>query len=340
MANPAEVLRGADVSHHQEALDVGILARNGFRYVVARTAQAPGGKYGTTKDRAYAKHKANAARAGLLFSSYFYLGDKMSAEGNVSLHASVEPDRNIPVMLDWENGSGNAAFLHACHGAFRNAGYHVWSVYAPRWYWQAQGSQSLAGLPPLVSSRYPDNAPGDYDAEYRAVPESYWTGYGGLGVGMLQFTSSGRVPGYGGNLDLLAYKGSVAQLEDWWNPGTPNPTPKPEGEGEVALLERINVKASMDSTGFLIRSLNGSPQARLIVRPPDVDWSKRTTETPVWQGHVYAYGDGGAGIGHDPMFTKSFDKKVIADAVIPLPGALHARYEYSCAKDFILEVHG
>lgn len=341
MADPTGVLRGSDVSHHQEGLDVSLFRQDGIDYIVARTAQARGGKYGTTIDRAYRKHKANTAKGGMLFSSYFYLGNGLTPQQNVELHASVEPDRSVPLMLDWENGSGNTAFLHATNAAFKAAGYYVWGTYAPRWYWQAQGG-TLAGLPPLVSSRYADNAPGNWDAEYRSTPESYWAGYGGNTVGMLQFTSSGRVRAYPTrSLDLLAYKGSRSQLANWWNPGTPLPKPKPtEGEGDVSLLERIEVKASMSETGFQIRTLNGSPQAKLIVRPPDMDWRTRTTETPVWQGHVYAYGDGNAGIGHDPMFTPGFDPKVISDAVIPLPGALHARYEYSCKKDFILEVHG
>ncbi|HEY3482523.1 MAG TPA: hypothetical protein VGL02_26835, partial [Streptomyces sp.] len=182
--DPTGVLRGVDVSHHQLDIDVGRLPVD---FVIARTAQAAGGRYATTRDRAYAQHKTNAARGGKLFSSYCYLGSGLSATENAALHASVEPDRNVPVMLDWEEGSGNGGFLRACETEFARVGFFVWGKYAPRWYWQAQGSPDLSGGAPLVSSRYADNAPGDWDSEYRSTPSSYWLPYAGNIVRMLQF---------------------------------------------------------------------------------------------------------------------------------------------------------
>ncbi|MFD5244988.1 hypothetical protein ACFWIW_10615 [Amycolatopsis sp. NPDC058340] len=204
------VLRGVDVSHHQEGLDVGRLPVD---YVIARTAQAAGGRYGTTRDRAYAKHKVNAIRGGKLFCSYLYLGNAISAAANVALHASIEPDRGVPVMVDWEDGSGDGAFLRAVISEFGKAGYRVVLTYAPKWYWQKVGSPRLDGLPPLVSSRYPDNNPAGYEAQYEKCPASFWNGYGGNTVGVLQFSSSGRLDPYpGNNLDLLAFRGTRPQF--------------------------------------------------------------------------------------------------------------------------------
>lgn len=208
--DPTGVLRAVDVSHHQDGIDVGRLP---VELVIARTAQAAGGKYGTTVDRAYAKHKANARRAGKLFCSYLYLGNAISAAANAALHASVEPDRGVPVMADWEDGSGNAAFLRAVVAELKKLGYRVALTYAPRWYWQAQGSPSLAGLPPLVSSRYPDRVPGDFDTQYRKIPTSFWDGYGGNTVAMVQISANGRLQPYPGtDLDLDAYRGTRTQL--------------------------------------------------------------------------------------------------------------------------------
>lgn len=338
MANPAGVLFGVDVSHHQEGLDVGKLP---IDYVIARTAQAPGGKYGLTRDRYYAQHKANAERGGKLFSSYFYLGNGRSAEGNVSLHAEIEPDRKIPVMLDWEEGSGNGNLLHAAVGAFAQAGYHVWGTYAPRWYWQSQGSPDLSGLPPLVSSRYPDMAPGTLANEYASTPESYWLGYGNNVVRMLQFSSAVRFAAYpSNNFDGDAFKGTHAELADWWNPGTPNPVNPITPGDDVSLIRTIRVKASPTVTGIQIPGLPGGPNCKFVVRPPGFDWTTRTTATPVWQNNVLAYGNRNQGIGHNPMNDPNFDKKLTADTEIPLPGALNARYEYSANADFDLDIYG
>lgn len=211
MADLAGVLFGHDVSHHQEGVDVGQLAGV---FIIARTAQAAGGQYGTTIDRMYATHKANARRAGKLFGAYFYLGSSLSAASNAALHESIEPDRSIPVMLDWETGSGNVAFLRSCAAAFESLGYNVFLTYAPQWYLNgAGGGGSLAGLPPLCSSKYPDMNPDDIISEYIDESESAWNGYGGNTVLVLQFTSSGRDAAYPTvNLDTLAYKGTMAQL--------------------------------------------------------------------------------------------------------------------------------
>jgi lysozyme len=208
--DPTGVLRGVDASHHQEDIDVGRLPVD---FVIARTAQAAGGKYGTTRDRAYAKHKANAQRAGKLFCSYLYLGNAVSPAANAALHASIEPDRSVPMMVDWEDGSGDGAFLRAVVAELGKLDYQVRLTYAPRWYWQKVGSPSLAGLPPLVSSRYPDRNPGDFDTQYRKIPANFWDGYGGNTVAVVQISANGRLQPYPGtDLDLNAYRGTRDQF--------------------------------------------------------------------------------------------------------------------------------
>jgi hypothetical protein len=202
---------GHDVSHHQTGVDVSRLAG---RFIIARTAQAKGGQYATTVDRMYATHKANARKGGKIFGTYLYLGSGISAASNAALHASIEPDRSIPVMVDWENGSGNVAFLRACVDELRRLGYTVNLTYAPQWYLNgAGGGGSLAGLPPLCSSKYASTTPGPIAAKYAQAPASYWNGYGGNSVSVLQFSSVGRDAAYPGNdLDCLAFQGSEAQL--------------------------------------------------------------------------------------------------------------------------------
>lgn len=334
MADLTGVTRGYDLSHHND-VDAGRLQGD---FVIARTAQAKGGQYGDTLDRLYKRHRDAARRAGKLFSSYFYVGSGRSAEGNVALHESVEPDRNIPIMLDWENGSGSAALLESVYGAFRNAGYFVWGLYAPRWYWQAQGSPDLSWGPPLVTSRYADNAPGAYESEYRSTPESYWSSYGGNIVRMLQFTSVGRDPAYPGiNLDMDAFKGTRAQLAAWWNPGKPNPAPAP-GEiptGGTDLYERIHVVPPDKGEHFVrIKSLPGTPGAAVIIRRVQPD-----TSTPMWVGDIFAWGSDSQGIGHNPKVEKR-GERVLSDRRYDLPNALWCDLYYSASEEFWIDVVG
>lgn len=236
---------GHDVSHHQEGVDVSRLAG---RFIIARTAQAKGGQYATTIDRMYATHKANALKGKKIFGSYFYLGNGISAASNVALHASIEPDRKIPVMVDWENGSGNVAFLRSCVEELQRLGYTVNLTYAPQWYLNgAGGGGSLAGLPPLCSSKYASTIPGPISDKLAQAPASYWNGYGGNNVSVLQFSSVGRDAAYpGNNLDCLAYPGSEAQLAKLFGVAAPTTTSfNPEEDNMAELKASTNASVTL-----------------------------------------------------------------------------------------------
>jgi hypothetical protein len=341
MANASGVIFGADVSHHQNSLPP--LALSSLSFLIARTAQANGGKYGTTKDKMYGTHKAAAIRAGVLFSAYFYIGVGLTPQQNVDLHASIEPDRSIPVMLDWEEGSGDGAFLRAVHRAFVAAGYRVWGSYAPNWYWKAQGQPNLAGLPPIVSSRYPNMVPGPLASEWAETPESFWSGYGGNTVLMIQFTSSGRINGYNGNLDLNAFRGTRAQLAQlWYGAGQPVVEPEHEGDDEVSLIATIDMIASGDKRTEYLRELPGGKNARLVIRVPEMDWTTHAGAATVWLGNVMVFGSGNGGLpGTDPYFQEpTGDKAVDYDRVIPIPDALYGSLDYSCNLPWKLEIWG
>ena len=115
------------------------------------------------------------------------------------------------MIPDVEANSGSVSLTRDIVKRLRAAGYRVPLLYLPRWYWQQIGSPSLAGLPPLWSSRYPDNKIGGIKDEYRDVPPHFWDGYGGLPVAVLQFTSSARVAGRA-PIDGNAYRGTLTKL--------------------------------------------------------------------------------------------------------------------------------
>lgn len=337
MATLAGVTRVVDVSHHQQDIDVGTL--QGIDGVIARTAQAKGGQYGTTLDRAYRVHKANATRAGKLLTSYFYLGSGLTPRQNAELHASIEPDRGVGVMLDWENGSGNGDFLKAAYGEFRALGYSVWGTYAPRWYWEGQGRPDLRDLPPLVSSRYKDNNPGSFEAEYTGTPDSYWAGYGNNTVRLLQFTSVGRVAPYTGrDLDLNAFQGSRAQLAAWWNPGTPNPAPNPADIDRFEeVMEIVHVVPPNAGSNSVRLFLSGSDSAAVIVRPK---LKGDGFSNPMWVGDIFAWGNNKTGVGHNPTQDPNYNNKLVSHRRYDLPGALWCDLNYSAAEEFDIAIVG
>lgn len=197
---------GVDVSHHQPALNFVAMRQEGVEFAFIKATE------GTFIDNEFGDNLNRARSAGMLVGAYHYQRSNSSAAAQVvTIQRRVPLD--VPVLLDVEANSGGVSLTRELVDLLRSVGYRVPLLYLPRWYWQQLGSPSLAGLPPLWSSRYPDNVAGTLVDEYAAVPPSYWNGYGGLAVAVLQFTSSARIAGYQ-PLDANAFNGTRAQLDE------------------------------------------------------------------------------------------------------------------------------
>ena len=207
-------LFGIDISHHQGSFDVERAAREGVEFFIFKATEGSG-----FTDSRFKENVAKARRTGRPFAAYHYQRAGASAAAQVAHIRRVVP-RDVPVIPDVEAGSGDVALTRDIVARLRAAGYRVPLLYLPRWYWQRIGRPSLAGLPPLWSSRYPDNIIGDIRDEYADVPPHFWDGYGGLPVRLLQFTSSARVAGRA-PIDANAFRGTRAELRALFN-GSPS----------------------------------------------------------------------------------------------------------------------
>ena len=197
---------GLDISHHQgTSLDLAQCRREGVEFIFLKATEGS-----SLVDSAFAGNLAKARAAGLLVAAYHYVRSNATAAAQVANVARVVP-RDVPVIPDVEANSGGIALVRDVVARLQAAGYHVPLTYLPRWYWQQLGSPSLEGLPPLWSSRYPDNVVGSLADEWTDVPVSYWSGYGGLGVAVLQFTSSAAIAGHK-PIDANAFCGTRDQL--------------------------------------------------------------------------------------------------------------------------------
>lgn len=197
---------GLDLSHHQDlGLDLARCRRDGIQFVLLKATE--GSKF---VDPEFTANLAEARAAGLLVAAYHYVRGNATAESQYANVAHLVP-RDVPVIPDVEANSGGVGLLREFVEELRAGGYRVPLTYLPRWYWQELGQPSLAGLPPLWSSRYPDNVVGSLVDEWADVPTRYWDGYGGLDVAVLQFTSSARIAGHA-PLDANAYRGTREQL--------------------------------------------------------------------------------------------------------------------------------
>lgn len=199
------MLWGIDVSHHQGSFDFAAARREGFDFAILKATEGSG-----FTDSRFAGNLAAARNAGLLTAAYHYQRGDSSAAAQLGRIRAVVP-RSCPVILDVEANSGTAAVTRDLNARLNDDGYRTPLLYLPRWYWQQIGTPNLAGLPGLWSSRYPDMNGGTASGIYQRVPTSYWNGYGGLPVTVLQFTSSATVAG-SRPVDCNAYPGTREQL--------------------------------------------------------------------------------------------------------------------------------
>ena len=199
------MLWGIDVSHYQGTFNFARARAEGFDFAFLKATEGS-----TYRDPQFNTNLANARAAGMLVAAYHYQRQGTAVADRVRNIAGIVP-RDCPVIIDVEDGSGHSDQTRETITALHQAGYTSPLLYLPRWFWQQIGSPDLSGLPPLWSSRYPDTTPGAASAIYQRVPTSYWNGYGGLAVAVLQFSSSAQVAGTA-PVDVNAYAGTRDQL--------------------------------------------------------------------------------------------------------------------------------
>jgi hypothetical protein len=223
---------GLDVSHHQPILDWSRAKREGIEFAFLKATEGS-----TFKDSDFQTNLNAVRSAGIIPAAYHYVRSNASVASQVANVVSMVP-KDVPVILDVETNSGGIQMVRDLTTALKAAGYKVPLLYLPRWYWQQIGSPSLVGLPPLWSSRYPDYVVRSLSDAYAKAPASYWNSYGGLGVSVLQFTSSANVAGHS-PLDANAYLGTRNQL--------------------LALLYGTNVEDDMEQSELIYDPATGKP---------------------------------------------------------------------------------
>lgn len=197
-------VRGMDISNHQAGMDVERVVREnniGFVFVLSND--------GTFKNPHYRSQMDGARRGGAIAIPYVYL--RTNVDQTYETFRQQEPTPG-PVIVDVEDGSGGRAECDRMHDRLHGDGYPTPLLYWPDWYRKKVGTASLSGLPPLWTSWYPDYVNRGFDDGLAQVPSWVWNGYGGLATLIVQFTSSGRLSGYAGNLDLNYFPGSGDEL--------------------------------------------------------------------------------------------------------------------------------
>jgi hypothetical protein len=207
-------LYGIDIASYQAGLNLAEVKAEDFDFVIAKVTQ---GSYYV--DPAWPAFRDGARANGLILVAYHYVtGDPPAAQAqNLVSHLG---DPSIPVMLDFEAGSGDLNNFWAVADAITAAGAHVALSYIPHFYWQRIGSPDLTGVPGLVAADYVAGT-GYASNLYPGDTSGFWSGYGGADPVILQFTDAALVAGY--RLDADAYRGTADQLQQLLTGGEMTP---------------------------------------------------------------------------------------------------------------------
>lgn len=253
---------GVDVSNHQSSFNF-----TGWDFAFIKASEG-----NSFKDWRFTQHLTNARAAGCLVGAYHYQRD-VSAQSQVDLIKSMV-SREIPVIIDVEDGSGSLALTREIIRLLREDGYEVPLLYLPRWYWSKIGSPSLNGLPALWASWYPDYVARPREQGISMVPQSAWNPYGGLNVAIMQFTSTPFDQNYfPGSRDELASLlngrapgGGIGEDEVSWNELLTNSEGKTYSAGQyqtytneyvIDTLDLVTeLEAKIDAIGSKVDSIS------------------------------------------------------------------------------------
>jgi lysozyme len=205
-------LNGIDISHWQGGMDVG---RTGADFVIVKVTD--GTSY---KDPQAVTFARQIIDAGMLGGGYHFWQAGQSATAQADHFLSVvEPVVGRAVMvLDWESSdTGNVAGAKAwLDHVYERTGIRP-VIYMSQSVAASHDWSSVAAQNALWVARYGTSTYGDTGAWADPV--------------MWQHTSSGRVPGYSGNVDLDYFYGTA---ETWRalaaGDSNPNPAPAPEDD--------------------------------------------------------------------------------------------------------------
>lgn len=256
-------VRVIDISNHQSGMDVeAVVRKNDVAAVFILTND------GTFTNSFFHAQADAAERGGAVVVPYVYLRPNWAQ--TIDIHMNVVGSRYKQSLVDVEDGSGGWNECWNAHQRLWTAGRETPLLYWPRYHWQTQGSPDLTPLKSKVKghwkSWYPDTVARGFDSGLALVPGYVWDdNRGGIPTRIVQFTGTGRLNGYSGNLDLNFFPGSRDELTALL--GLSRPRPRAKGDsmfivnvdtGEYAILSGgvltgvnpDNARASRDKWGI------------------------------------------------------------------------------------------
>lgn len=221
--------RGIDVASYQGRPDWAAVAASGIRFAITKVTEDTGYVNPT-----FAYNWAGIRAAGMQRGAYHFArpeGADADDEARYFLGlvlAQGELQTGDMLVLDIESGNGDLGpwALEWCRTVEREVGFPP-LIYTGKWFTDAHGFADDTGLAryPLWLAAYQTTMP---------APVAPWAA-----VSLWQYSSTGRVPGIVGDVDLNMFNGAPDRLALLGKPGSITPPPSTTyavGEGIMAAM--------------------------------------------------------------------------------------------------------
>lgn len=253
--------KAIDVSHWQGSIDWKRVKAAGYNIAIIKVSGGDAGLY--FDSRAAANYK-NAKAAGLAVGMYHFAGKHGAViEADHFIKAVSPIAENDVLVLDWEKSNKPSAAEDQWCADFINRVKSKLGV-TPMVYMNTSSENYISWVRTRATNA------GLWIADYRYtasqnVPIKHWPFYF-----IHQFTSSGKVPGITGNVDLDSVKGTVDTFKKYgYHKPAPKPEPKPTPKPVVTTktvtetklidFEKVTVTDNMVEEGKSFVSVPGVP---------------------------------------------------------------------------------
>lgn len=202
------MLKGIDISHHQRGIDLAAIATD---FVIIKATEG-NGYTDEMCDTFYQKAKSLGKKLGVYHFARPDLGNTAEAEADWFIKETLGYHKEAILVLDWESGDlTNVSWAKAwLDRVYSKTGVKPIIYMSASVMSSADWSSVVNADYGLWVANYGTNDGTAQDNVFNKYPLKYWSFYA-----LWQYTSTGKLNGYNGNLDLNYFSGDSSAWDKY-----------------------------------------------------------------------------------------------------------------------------
>lgn len=211
------MLKGIDISHHQKGIDLGVIDTD---FVIIKATEG-NGYTDEMCDTFYQKAKSLGKKLGVYHFARPDLGNSAEAEADWFIKETLGYHKEAMLILDWESGNlkDTTWARKWLDRVYSKTGVRPVIYMSASVMRSADWGDVVAGDYGLWVANYGSNDGTAQNSVFDKYPLKYWSFYA-----LWQYTSTGKLNGYNGNLDLNYFSGDTTAWDKYAG-GSPSSNP-------------------------------------------------------------------------------------------------------------------